>query len=274
MLESLVSVVIAIKDIDQFTIPAIRSILDQSYKNIEVIIIFNGPNSNSNKIELTKQLDDNRLQIHSIPIPGLTNALNFAISIAKGDFVARMDSDDICSKDRILLQSNFLKKNPNVGVVGCKVKLIDEFDNVLPDNFFYFENDKEIKNILPIYNPLCHPAVMFRMNCLLDVGSYKYGFMSEDHELFIRIAFFSKWKLHNLNDVLFYYRRHQNQITTKNRNNKNFKEISIFLFLHFMNTYNIKFLIGILYIFPPIIWIKKRIRIFLRNNHQPQKARF
>lgn len=265
MLDKLVSVVMAVAEVDNFTIPAIRSILNQSYKNLELIIVINGPNSNCFKINLEKQIQDKRVFIYAISLRGLTNALNFGISNAKGEYVARMDADDISCSDRILFQVDFLSKNINIGVVGCKVELIDEQDNILPDKFFYFEHNLNIKKILPIYNPMCHPAVMFRMKCLEDLGAYKYGFMSEDHELFIRIAYQSNWQLHNLNTVLFYYRRHKNQVTSKNSNYKNFKEISVFLFFHFMQTFNFRFLIGILYILPPSIWAKKKIRKLIRR---------
>jgi len=265
MSDKLISVIMALGEVDKFTVPAVNSILNQSYLNLELIIIINGPKSDFYKNDLDFYFNDKRIHIYALSIRGLTNALNFGISVAKGEYVARMDGDDISCSDRLMLQADFLNKNTNIGVVGCRVKLIDELDNILPDNFFYFENNLSIKKILPIYNPMCHPAVMFRMKCLEDLGAYKYGFMSEDHELFIRIAYQSKWELHNLNNVLFYYRRHNNQVTSKNSSFKNFREISAFLFLHFMQTFNLRFLLGILYILPPVIWFKKYIRKLIRR---------
>jgi glycosyltransferase involved in cell wall biosynthesis len=265
MSDRLVSVIMPLSGVDKFTVPAVNSILNQSYSNFELIIIINGPNSDFYKNELDLYFDDKRIRIFSLSIRGLTNALNFGISAAKGEYIARMDGDDISSSGRLMAQADFLDKNTKVGVVGCRVKLMDELDNILPDNFFYFENNSSIQKILPIYNPMCHPAVMFRMKCLEDLGAYKYGFMSEDHELFIRIAYQSKWELHNLNDVLFYYRRHNNQVTSKNSSFKNFREISVFLLLHFMHTYNSRFLLGIIYILPPVIWFKKYMRRLIRK---------
>ena len=261
----LISVIIPIGSIDSFTFEAIESILNQSYSNLEILLIINGPNSNEIKDDISKKFQDDRLIYHIINFGGTANAANYGLIKAKSDFVARIDADDLCYPQRLSQQLKFLIQNPEYGVVGSKVVLIDENNRILKDKFFFYEKHKQIKNILPIFVAMCQPALMFRRKCLEEVGGYKFGFMSEDHELLIRIAFTTSWKLYNIPEILTLYRRHSRQVTTTNTIYKSFSEISSMLMMYFLKSFNIKFLFGILYILPPVIWLKKRIRLFIRK---------
>lgn len=265
MSHKLVSVIMALGHIDEFTFPAINSILNQTYENFELVIIANGASCISIKARLLEEFGDERIMVYTTPLQGLTNALNYGISKARGDYIARMDSDDLSVCNRLKVQVDYLESNKKIGVLGSRIDLIDENNDLLGDSFFYVKDDDKIRSILPIYNPMCHPALMFTRECLLEVGGYRYGFMSEDHELFLRIAEGRKWQFYNIDSVLLQYRRHRTQITSKNRTGKNFREISAFLYLHFLSTWNFKFLIGIVYVFPPIIVLKRFIRSIIRN---------
>ena len=261
-----ISVILALGKTDKFTYPAIKSILDQTYVDFELILVVNGHDHLKVSKSLADIVDDSRVRIISTPLRGLSNALNLGLSVAKGNYIARMDADDISLPKRFEKQVMFLNSHPSYGVVGSRVQLIDENDSVLSDTFMFVENDKSIRRLLPIYNSLCHPALIFRREALIEVGGYKYGFMSEDHELFLRLKHETSWKFHNLPEVLFSYRRHQSQITSANTNRKNFIEIAAFLALNFRRYRDPRFLLGILYVHPLLQIIKKSIRIILRKT--------
>lgn len=127
--------------------------------------------------------------------------------------------------------------------------------------FLFYENDNSIRSVLPYRNPLLHPCLMIKKSLLYDLGGYKYGHMSEDHELFIRAARFPEVKFHNLNKVLFQYRRHSNQITSILNAEKNFYEICGFLFTEFLLTKNPKYILGMFIVHPSI----RRLRLHIKK---------
>lgn len=246
-----ISVLLALNSIDIFTDKAIKSIINQDFTDFEFIII-----TNNASLELKDKINDyacldERIKLFHLPFSGLANALNVGLVYAKGQYVARMDSDDISSLDRFSNQIKYLIENPDISVLGCRAILIDENDDKIGD-FPFYENDNSIRSVLPYRNPLLHPCLMIKKSLLYDLGGYKYGHMSEDHELFIRAARFPEVKFHNLNRVLFQYRRHSNQITSILNAEKNFYEICGFLFTEFLLTKNPKYILGMLIVNPSI----------------------
>ena len=274
------TVLMAINRVDSYTKESIESILSQSYSEYKFVIVCNGENANEVAEHILKKHKDSRINTLIVSIPGLANALNFGLSTINTKYIARMDADDISLKNRFKEQIAYLEENPNVGVLGCKVDLINESDKIksdftkkntqiaenitkLNDKFIHLSTHKKIVRWLPVFNSMCHPALMFRTKCLQDIGGYKYGFHSEDHELFIRISRETGWEFANLENVLLKYRRHNNQITGGG-SLKIFSQVAGFLIMHFLKSGNILFLFGVIWVSPPILWIKKKIRAFIR----------
>ena len=242
-----------------YTLPSIDSILCQSLGKIEIIVICNGPDNESIAQKIGSVISDARVRYLQTPIKGLANALNFGINASKSDFIARHDADDISLKDRLRIQYEFMQTNHDVGVLGCRVGLIDANGSQLNAGFPYAEKHHYIKAASPIVNLLCHPALMFRKQALLDVGGYVYGYRCEDHDLFLRLFESTDWKSHNINQTLFFYRRHANQLTGQ-VDLSLFAEASAPLALRFLKTGNPMFFLGILYVFPPIVILKRALR--------------
>jgi hypothetical protein len=172
-----------------------------------------------------------------------------------------MDADDISLKNRLELQYIYLEKNPHICLVGCDSNLIDDNGNILLQKFKFYEDDSSIRKYLPIRNTILHPAIMIRTKTLIKAGGYKYGHMSEDHELFIRIARDKENRFHNIGQVLFLYRRHTAQITDISNARKNFCEISGFLFTEFLLTLNLRYILGMFVVSP----LGRRAVKFLRS---------
>jgi glycosyltransferase involved in cell wall biosynthesis len=254
-----VTVLMAINKIDEFTEPAIKSILSQTLKDFFFYIVCNGNNAVYLSKWIKNNFKDHRIRLFTTSTSSLTFALNYGLSNAKTKYIARMDSDDISLSQRLYKQLKYLNNNSKVGVLGCKVFLINEFGHKMKDSFLTFYSHRQIVRWLPIFNSMCHPALMFRKECLECVGGYKSDLHSEDHELFIRISRESKWEFTNLNQNLFYYRRHTNQKTNGKRL-KIFSEICSFLIMHFIQSGNLLFLLGIIWVFPPVVFIKRFIR--------------
>jgi glycosyltransferase involved in cell wall biosynthesis len=147
---------------------------------------------------------------------GLTKSLNNSIDIAQGDFIARMDADDISVKERIEKQVDFFNKNREYFVLGTWVEVIDENNfkiGIRQDD--YDDNLIKIKTLFQV--PFIHPTVMFRSEIFKKYGyrynnNFKYA---QDFELWSRLV--HNFKISNLPEYLLKYRKSSNQISQKNK---------------------------------------------------------
>lgn len=210
MKEDLVSVIMATKDTEESMLKeAIDSILNQTYKNIEFIIICDGSEENFKYITKVK---DKRIKIIKNDISiGLTKSLNKGLEVAKGKYIARMDSDDICPRKRLQWEVEYLEKNQDVDICS-----------VIPKNFGYLHN--YTINLFPskvgtkaqlfLYSSITHAAAMFRKS-FFDEYHIKYNetcLLAQDYELWTRCA-----KLTNMMvipKVGYYIRVHNKRITS------------------------------------------------------------
>jgi glycosyltransferase involved in cell wall biosynthesis len=253
----------AVNKIDEFLDMSIASVLNQTYDNFYFLIVCNGTQRKQIAKHITSKFNNPRIKIYELELEGLSFALNFGINISKSKYIARQDADDISLPERFEKQIQFLEQNLDYSVVGSKVELIDEKGYLLKDTFLYVQDNEKIKKILPVYNPLCHPCLMFRRESLIKVKGYIYGYFSEDHDLFLRLAAESNSKFHNLEKVLFQYRRHTTQLTSKMSKNK-FAEVSAIHFINLISRGSLKSLLGIVWVFPPVVYLKRMVRNFVR----------
>lgn len=259
----LVCVLMAVNKVDGYLIDSINSILKQSFTDFEFLIICNGGQSTEIKNFIESNFSDDRIVLCDLVLQGLAFSLNFGINFTNAKYIARQDSDDISLPCRLESQVNFLENNPEYGVVGCRVNLINADGLSLPDKFPFVEADVTIRKILPIHNPLCHPALIFRRDILLKMKGFTYGYFSEDHDLFLRMIRDSNTKFYNLPDVLFCYRRHGAQLTGQNTLQL-FSEVSPIYFIHFLKSGNLLSMLGVLWVCPPMIILKRSIRYAIR----------
>lgn len=194
----------------QYLKEAINSILYQTLKEFELIIVDDG--STDNSVQLIQQFAtyENRIKIISREHRGIVNSLNEALQFSQGRYIARMDADDIALPDRLEKQFTFLQNNPSYGVVGSWVQLFGEKNDIWHHRQF----DNFIKNML-FYKTsgFSHSAVMLRKK-VYDQFTYQNNAPHlEDVDLFMRIARESNWMLYNLPEVLLQYRVTQSQIS-------------------------------------------------------------
>ena len=136
---------------------------------------------------------------------GLGKALNFGIPKCKNELIARFDSDDINLKNKLKIQYDFCKENPDISIIGSN---IIEFKTINKDLFLkkMSNNHKEKSTNYMIRNPLNHPSVLFRKKDILRVGSYKDVKHFEDYELWLR-CLKNGLKIHNINKELVAMKR-------------------------------------------------------------------
>jgi glycosyltransferase involved in cell wall biosynthesis len=166
---------------------AIESILNQTYRDFEFIIINDGSTDRTEEIIKKYQKEDNRIHLISKPNTGLADSLNFGIKYSKGKYIARMDADDIAHEDRLRIQSEYLDANPEIAMVGSWCYLIDLHKNIRIECKPPIE-DKDIKKYMQKDNPFIHSSVMLRKDAIEKVGYYNLIKGMEDYELWIRIA--------------------------------------------------------------------------------------
>lgn len=185
---------------------AIDSCLSQTFSDFELIFVANGPMA-SEVAEAVQNWhgNDSRVRIFATPIRQLPFSLSFGLHHARGNFIARMDSDDISKIDRLERQVNFMKVHPNVAVLGTSYEIIDN-DGKFMRTVIMPSTNTSIRRGLLRGNPICHPSVMFRRQLVLDAGGYLGGLHAEDFDLWCRLSLNPMVSFANLPEVCLSYR--------------------------------------------------------------------
>jgi glycosyltransferase involved in cell wall biosynthesis len=194
---------------EKFLEEAIQSILHQTYKHWEFIIINDGSTDKTHNI-IQKYLSEPRLKyIHKKNNEGIVKALNEGIDAAIGKYIARMDADDLSLPERLEKQFQFLEKNPDVVVCGSNYFTLKYNKKKI---LRVTQADAYLKTQLFFSTPFCHPTVMINRNLAGEEFHYEESYRhAEDYELWKRLAF--KGKFHILEDALYIYRDHPNQVS-------------------------------------------------------------
>jgi glycosyltransferase involved in cell wall biosynthesis len=178
-MNNLVSIIISVYNGDSaiFLKESITSIINQSYKNIEIILIDDGVSDSDLKLTLDNLINQHKNLIHYFPQDvnkGLASCMNQAISLSKGDFLARIDADDIMHESRIEIQLEFLQKNHNIDIVGSWIKEFNVKSGYEKLVKFPICN-AEMRKLFGKRNPLAHPSVMMRKSFFNKAGVYPLG---------------------------------------------------------------------------------------------------
>lgn len=204
-----VSVIMSVYNGGKYLRGAIDSILNQTFKDFEFIIVNDG--STDNTEEILNTYSDKRLKIITQEKMGLAKSLNKAIKISKGKYIARMDADDLSLPKRLELQVAFLDKHKNVGLIGTAFSYINGDGKILLTVSMPADNEIIQKRLLK-ENCFVHGSVMIGREVLEKVGYYREEFKcSQDYDLFLRIA--KHYKVGNLKEVLYKWRLHKEAVT-------------------------------------------------------------
>lgn len=200
--QALVSIVIPVHNGEKYIKESINSCLEQTYKNIEIIVV--DDKSEDNTLNILKSYG-NRITVISVEKQnGLGNVINIGIRKSKGKYIARMDADDIMYPTRIEKQVEYLESHPNCVAVGGQIDIIDENGDITGHREYAVE-DRDIKKNLFLFQPFAHPAVTLRRSTLEEIGLYPENMWKvEDVKLFLILS--TKGEFHNLEDTVLKYR--------------------------------------------------------------------
>ncbi len=198
-----ISIIIPIKDCESTISKSIKSVINQTYQDFEIILVDN--NCQDKTVEIALDIGKDKIKLVKCKEPGIVPALNTGLQNASYDLIARQDGDDIWYPEKLEKQIDFMFKNPSVDICGTQIRLVSPFGEVLDDGFRYPIYDQLIKSwLLTGRNAIAHPSVVFKKNILLRVGGYDDTYpIAEDHHMWLRCI---KWfNFANLSDILVDY---------------------------------------------------------------------
>jgi glycosyltransferase involved in cell wall biosynthesis len=215
-----ISIIMSVKNGERFAAAAIESILNQSFKNFEFIIVNNDSSDNTYKILESYQNKDPRIKI-------LTNSNNetlyegrmTGIKVSKFDWFALMDADDECDKNRIQEQIDFINNHSsdNLGVVSTYGNYINYKSKIIANRFTGPINEKEFNKIY-LNNEsfsLIDPSIVVNKNIFFKVGGYLKDNIAADLDLFYKIAE-KGFLIQTVNKPLYFYRVHETSYSVQN----------------------------------------------------------
>lgn len=208
----LVTIILPVFNAEKTLSVCIDSLLAQTYKNIELMILDDG--STDRSWDIVDSYSDTRLnKIQLENNQGLVSVLNLALSQASGRYIARMDADDIALPQRIEKQVMFLEANPDYGACGTAIY---NFNNDHSSYMRYPVEHEEIMTHLTLFERnICHPTVVMRASVIRNNNiHYREEFIhAEDYMLWVDISRYSK--LYNLKTAYLKYYRHESQVSSK-----------------------------------------------------------
>lgn len=208
----LVSVLMPVYNGRPFVSEAVESILCQTLRDFEFIVIDDGSTDGSLDVLRAFALRDTRIRLIESSHYGYVTLLNRGLSLCRGQYIARMDADDIACRDRLTRQIEYLKAHPSVGVVGGGMLVVSRDGRPIGISR-PIADDSEVHRRLPHGNCLAHPTVVMRRDALLKVGGYRSEFLpAEDYDLWLRIS--EHCRLTNVPEIVLRYRVHDKQVST------------------------------------------------------------
>ncbi|MDO0824921.1 glycosyltransferase [Desulfosporosinus nitroreducens] len=212
-----VSVVMSVYNAEKYLRQAVDSILNQTFEDFELIMIDDDSSDCSADIlQEYKDQDERVILLKNENNLGLTKSLNRGLAIAKGEYIARMDADDISAPERFTKQVDYLDQHPDYSFVSCIGCYINENGNREQLRLFP-EANEEIYAMMPKVDAVMHPGVMFRKDDIEKIGNYCEDFrVVQDYDLWFR-GMAAGYKFYNIQEPLVLFRRNESYNTRKSK---------------------------------------------------------
>jgi glycosyltransferase involved in cell wall biosynthesis len=189
----LVSILMPVYNTEKYLRGAINSVLNQTFTDFEFIIINDGSTDNSDNI--IKSYTDKRIRYINQNNQGVARSLNNGLVAAKGKYIWRHDSDDICLTNQLEKQIKFLEKHNNICAVSTQIAFMTNRGKIAmkyrqPKNQFYNNHEFILvkKEHFNPYSPITHATVLMQKDLVLQIGGYRTEFLtSEDYDLWLRL---------------------------------------------------------------------------------------
>lgn len=206
-----ITVLMPVYNGEKYLREAIESILNQSYANFEFLIIDDA--SVDKSAEVIKSFGDSRIRyLRNDQNLGLIGTLNRGLVVAKGEYIARMDQDDISLPERFAKQVAFLDRCPDVGVLGTAVQMIDSGGTLIDSALVFPDSPNCIEWSMYFFCPIAHPTVLMRKDVAMKVGGYSaVAVHAEDYDFWVRLSKVTRFS--NLVETLLKLRKHETNMT-------------------------------------------------------------
>ncbi len=250
--KNLVSVIIPTFNSSQFISTAIKSVLKQSYSNFEILVVDDG--STDNTADILREYSDQIIYIYK-PNGGPASARNIGIKRSAGEYIAFLDADDFWLPNRLAIQVNYLKENPNIALVHSNTWILENGNEPYPAFINYKPPSGRVFEELFLNNHINLLTVMLRRSFFdiangFDEAKDLIGF--EDYDLWLRIAL--EYPIAYLDKIVSIYRIHNDNIS--NEINSIYKSLFILNKFSMMEQFLQKSF--------QILFIEKKNRVFLR----------
>jgi glycosyltransferase involved in cell wall biosynthesis len=198
------SVIMPVYNAERHAAEAIESLLRQTHADFELLVLDDGSTDATGAIVARYAADDARIRVIEHAHRGLVAALNEGLAQARGEYIGRMDADDIAMPERLARQVEWLDRHPACVVVGSSFVLIDDWGREIKVHHC-FVNDLTIRHALAVEGCIPHPTAVFRRAAAVGAGGYRPAYdVAEDYDLWRRLARIGE--LHNLPEPLLYKR--------------------------------------------------------------------
>jgi glycosyltransferase involved in cell wall biosynthesis len=209
-----ISVVMSVNNGEAYLAEAVDSILGQTFRNFEFVIIDDGSKDGTARILEGYAKHDARVRVITQDNRGRVSSLNRGMEIAQAPLIARMDADDVALPERFERQVRFLEAHPEIGLLGTAVQLIGPKGQPMglykPDT-----EDQKLREVMMKGCPFRHPTILMRKEIVIAVGGYRKALLdADDYDLWMRMA--ERTKIANLSDALLRYRTHPAQVSVTN----------------------------------------------------------
>ena len=212
-----VTVLMSVYNGEKYLSEAVESILAQTFRDFEFLIIDDGSTDSSPEMLSGYASRDSRVRIvRNDENVGLTRSLNKGLGLSRGEYIARMDADDVACPDRLACQVEYLDKKPDIAAVGAGIEIIDEDSQVIgrrlpKDNSVFLKRNLILKNSV-----FAHSSVMFRREVVVQAGGYDDNYRyAQDYDLWSRLG--KKYEFGALERVLLKWRSVSSNISTSKR---------------------------------------------------------
>lgn len=210
-----VSVLMPVYNGEQYLCESIESILNQTFRDYELLIISEHGTSDESLTIIQSYSDERIRHIHNTTRLGLVGSRNLGLKESKGEYIVTMDSDDISYPKRFEIQYNYLEKNPDSGLVSSWNDVIDERGDII-DSWKNNYSSEEIYYILNFRNCLTHSSTFFRKKLVISVNVYNENLrVAEDYDLYLRLSKITR--IHQIPNILVKWRCTEKSITGKSR---------------------------------------------------------
>jgi hypothetical protein len=207
----LLSVVTTVFNGEAHLAEAIESVLDQTFPDFELILVDDGSRDQTSAIIQDFAARDARIRFVNLAHVGRVEALNTGCRMARGEYLAIQDADDVALPERFESQMNFLQQHQEVALLGAGVHKITSDGQKFATVIFPTRNE-EIKENLLMQGCLAHSTTVMLRCAVVEVGGYRRAFPpAEDYDLWLRLA--ERYEVANLPQVLVNYRVHSQQVS-------------------------------------------------------------